>query len=59
MLEFEVLDFLDDLNFDSEDKNGGEDIDNEEGEEENFLEIKEKLEEVGYEVEERGEIEID
>lgn len=58
MLEFEVLDFLDDLNFDSEDKNGGEDIDNEEGEEENFLEIKEKLEEVGYEVEER-EIEID
>ncbi|CAH6790218.1 midasin [Phodopus roborovskii] len=42
--EPEALDLPDDLNLDSEDKNGGEDTDNEEAEEENPLEIKEKAE---------------
>ncbi|XP_008565442.1 PREDICTED: midasin [Galeopterus variegatus] len=53
--EPEALDLPDDLNLDSENKNGGEDTDNEEGEEENPLEIKEKsmdMEEAGHEAEE-------
>ncbi|ERE84000.1 midasin-like protein [Cricetulus griseus] len=44
--EPEALDLPDDLNLDSEDKNGGEDTDNEEAEEENPLEIKEKTEDM-------------
>ncbi|MBZ3875424.1 Midasin, partial [Sciurus carolinensis] len=56
--EPEALDLPDDLNLDSEDKNGGEDTDNEEAEEENPLEIKEKpvdMEEAGHEAEEMKE----
>ncbi|XP_072602537.1 midasin-like isoform X2 [Vulpes vulpes] len=60
--EPEALDLPDDLNLDSEDKNGGEDTDHEEGEE-NPLEIKEKpmdTEEAGHEAEEiKEEIEAD
>ncbi|XP_037374649.1 midasin [Talpa occidentalis] len=55
--EPEALDLPDDLNLDSEDKNGSEDTDHEE-EEENPLEIKEKpadTEEVGHETEEINE----
>ncbi|XP_073934254.1 midasin isoform X1 [Castor canadensis] len=58
MPEPEALDLPDDLNLDSEDKNGGEDTDNEEGEEENPLEIKEKLvdtEEMSHEAEKMSE----
>ncbi|XP_020142630.2 midasin isoform X1 [Microcebus murinus] len=56
--EPEALDLPDDLNLDSEDKNGSEDTDNEEGEEENPLEIKEKpmdSKEADHEAEERNE----
>ncbi|KAG8524470.1 Midasin, partial [Galemys pyrenaicus] len=56
--EPEALDLPDDLNLDSEDKNGSEDTDHEEGEEENPLEIKEKSEdtkEAGHETEEINE----
>uniref|UniRef100_A0A8C6R246 Midasin n=1 Tax=Nannospalax galili TaxID=1026970 RepID=A0A8C6R246_NANGA len=56
--EPEALDLPDDLKLDSEDKNAGEDTDNEEGEEENPLEIKEKpmdMEEAGHEMEEINE----
>uniref|UniRef100_A0A286XYZ2 Midasin n=1 Tax=Cavia porcellus TaxID=10141 RepID=A0A286XYZ2_CAVPO len=53
--EPEALNLPDNLNLDSEDQNVGEDTDNEEGEEENPLEIKEKsvdTEEAGHETEE-------
>ncbi|XP_063089292.1 midasin isoform X4 [Cavia porcellus] len=53
--ETEALNLPDNLNLDSEDQNVGEDTDNEEGEEENPLEIKEKsvdTEEAGHETEE-------
>ncbi|XP_070274183.1 LOW QUALITY PROTEIN: midasin [Myotis yumanensis] len=56
--EPEALDLPEDLNLDSEDKNSGEDTDQEEGEEENPLEIKEKAmdtEEAGHEAEEINE----
>ncbi|XP_071469317.1 midasin isoform X1 [Marmota flaviventris] len=56
--EPEALDLPDDLNLDSEDKNGSEDTDNEEAEEENPLEIKEKpmdMEEASHEAEEMNE----
>nr|XP_045010044.1 midasin isoform X2 [Jaculus jaculus] len=56
--EPEVLDLPDDLNLDSEDKSGVEDTDNEEGEEENPLEIKENpvdMEEAGQKTEEMNE----
>ncbi|XP_069866566.1 midasin isoform X1 [Dipodomys merriami] len=57
--EPEPLNLPDDLNLDSEDKDGGEDTDNEEGEEENPLEIKEKAvdtEETSHEAEEMKEV---
>uniref|UniRef100_A0A8I3X1N2 Midasin n=1 Tax=Callithrix jacchus TaxID=9483 RepID=A0A8I3X1N2_CALJA len=57
--EPESLDLPDDLNLDSEDKNVGEDTDNEEGEEENPLEIKENPEEAGHEAEESRETKTD
>nr|XP_036870003.1 midasin [Manis javanica] len=56
--EPEALDLPDDLNLDSEDKNGDEDTDHEEGEEENPLDIKEKpmdANEAGHEAEEINE----
>ncbi|XP_053447165.1 midasin isoform X2 [Nycticebus coucang] len=56
--EPEALDLPDDLNLDSEGKNGGEDTDSEGPEEENPLEIQEKpvnLKEAGHEAEERNE----
>lgn len=56
--EPEALDLPDDLNLDSEDKNGDEDTDHEEGEEENPLDIKEKplgTEEAGHEAEDISE----
>lgn len=56
--EPEALDLPDDLNLDSEDKNGDEDTDHEEGEEENPLDIKEKpldTEEAGHEAEDGNE----
>lgn len=61
--EPEALDLPDDLNLDSEDKNGGEDTGSEDGEEENPLEIKEKpvdMEEDSHQTEERnGDTEAD
>ncbi|KAM5286744.1 midasin isoform 2-T2 [Hipposideros larvatus] len=56
--EPEALDLPDDLNLDSEDKNGDEDTDHEEGEEENPLDIKEKpldTEEADHEAEDISE----
>ncbi|KAI5256381.1 Midasin [Manis pentadactyla] len=56
--EPEALDLSDDLNLDSEDKNGDEDTDHEEGEEENPLDIKEKpmdANEAGHEAKEINE----